>query len=156
MAYNVQSATLQFPNEVWAVFNLHANLAGVRAMQITEQRFGNAEDEATIKMLANLHTLFLDKTIMTIFKEKPNRVTQFFANTVFILANGLDKTDREERGPQDGGIVYADGKLPNGRMVTFFMDRNTGLVTVEVTTNKGNGAITLLRKQVYNGRQKAE
>jgi hypothetical protein len=156
MAYNAQSATLQFPDEFWAVFNLHANLAGVRAMQITEQRFGNAEDEATIKMLANLHTLFLDKTIMAIFKEKPNRVTQFFADTVFILANGLDKTGREERGPQDGGIVYADGKLPDGRVVTFFMDRNTGLVTVEVTTNKGNGAITLLRKQVYNGRQKAE
>ena len=158
MAYNVQSATLQFPNEVWAVFNLHANLAGVRAMQITEQRFVTeaGDDPKIAKMLADLREAFIGKTIMQIFEGQPNRVTQFFADTVFILANGLDKTDREERGPQDGGIVYADGKLSDGRVVTFFMDRNTGLVTVEVTTNKGNGAITLLRKQVYNGRQKAE
>ena len=158
MAENSQSATLHFPDEYWAVFNLHANLAGVRAMKITEQRFAKqAEvDEKIAKMLADLREAFVSKVIMSIFKKKPNRVTQFFADTVFVLANGLDKTDREERGPQDGGIVYADGKLPDGRVVTFFMDRDTGLVTVEVTTNKGNGAITFLRKQVYNGRQKAE
>ena len=107
-------------------------------------------------MLADLRRHFDDKTIMAIFEKKANRVTQFFADTVFILANGLEAKEREARGPQDDGIVYADGKLPDGRVVTFFMNRDTGLVTVEVTTNKGNGAVTLLRKQVYNGRQKAE
>lgn len=156
MADNSQSATLHFPDEFWAVFNLHANLAGVRAMKITEQRFGSVKDEKTAKMLADLRRHFDDKTIMAIFEKKENRVTQFFADTVFILANGLEAKEREARGPQDDGIVYADGKLPDGRVVTFFMNRDTGLVTVEVTTNKGNGAVTLLRKQVYNGRQKAE
>ena len=156
MADNSQSATLHFPDEFWAVFNLHANLAGVRAMKITEQRFGAVMEEKTAKMLADLRLHFDDKTIMAIFEKKANRVTQFFADTVFILANGLEAKEREARGPQDDGIVYADGKLPDGRVVTFFMNRDTGLVTVEVTTNKGNGAVTLLRKQVYNGRQKAE
>ena len=156
MADNSQSATLHFPDEFWAVFNLHANLAGVRAMKITEQRFGSVKDEKTAKMLSDLRRHFDDKTIMAIFEKKANRVTQFFADTVFILANGLEAKEREARGPQDDGIVYADGKLPDGRVVTFFMNRDTGLVTVEVTTNKGNGAVTLLKKQVYNGRQKAE
>ena len=156
MADNSQSATLHFPDEFWAMFNLHANLAGVRAMKITEQRFGAVMEEKTAKMLADLRRHFDDKTIMAIFEKKPNRVTQFFADTVFILANGLEAKEREARGPQDDGIVYADGKLPDGRVVTFFMNRDTGLVTVEVTTNKGNGAVTLLKKQVYNGRQKAE
>ena len=156
MADNSQSATLHFPDEFWAVFNLHANLAGVRAMKITEQRFGAVMEEKTAKMLADLRLHFDDKTIMAIFEKKANRVTQFFADTVFILANGLEAKEREARGPQDDGIVYADGKLPDGRVVTFFMNRDTGLVTVEVTTNKGNGAVTLLKKQVYNGRQKAE
>ena len=125
-------------------------------MKITEQRFGAVMEEKTAKMLADLRRHFDDKTIMAIFEKKANRVTQFFADTVFILANGLERGDSETRGPQDDGIVYADGKLPDGRVVTFFMNRDTGLVTVEVTTNKGNGAVTLLRKQVYNGRQKAE
>ena len=157
MADNAQSATLHFPDEVWAVFNLHANLAGVRAIKITEQRFGSDDErEETAIMLADLKKHFTDHTIMAIFETKPNRVTQFFADTVFILANGLERGDRETRVPQDDGIVYADGKLPDGRVVTFFMNRDTGLVTVEVTTNKGNGAVTLLKKQVYNGRQKAE
>ena len=125
-------------------------------MKITEQRFVPVKDETTAKMLADLRRDFDNKTIMAIFKEKANRVTQFFADTVFILANGLEAKEREARGPQDDAIVYADGKLPDGRVVTFFMNRDTGLVTVEVTTNKGNGAVTLLKKQVYNGRQKAE
>jgi hypothetical protein len=157
MAENSQSATLHFPNEYWAVFNLHANFAGVRAMKITEARFGSEaeEDEKTAKMLAGLRSSFTD-SIMAIFEKKPNRVTQFFADTVFILANGLERDDLKSRGPQDDGIVYADGKLPDGRIVTFSLCRDTGLVVVEVTTNKGNGAVTLLRKQVYNGRQKAE
>ena len=157
MADTSQSATLHFPDEHWAVFNLHANLAGVRAMKITEARFGSAgEHAATNKMLADLRALLASQNIMSIFQKKPNRVTQFFADTVFILANGLERGDRETRGPQDDGIVYADGKLPDDRVVTFSLMRDTGLVTVEVTTSKGNGAVTLLRKQVYNGRQKAE
>ena len=113
MADNSQSATLHFPDEFWAVFNLHANLAGVRAMKITEQRFGSVKDEKTAKMLADLRRDFDDKTIMAIFEKKANRVTQFFADTVFILANGLEAKEREARGPQDDGIVYADGKLPD-------------------------------------------
>jgi len=156
MADTSQSATLHFPDEYWAVFNLHANLAGVRAMKITEQRFGAIKDEKTAKMLAELKAAFTGKTIMAIFEKKPNRVTQFFADTVFTLANGLEHEDRDTRGPQDDGIVYADGKLPDGRVVTFSLMRDTGLVTVEVTTSKGHGAVTLLRKQVYNGRQKAD
>ena len=156
MADNSQSATLHFPDEFWAVFNLHANLAGVRAMKITEQRFGAVMEEKTAKMLADLRRHFDDKTIMAIFEKKANRVTQFFADTVFILANGLEAKEREARGPQDDAIVYADGKLPDGRVVTFFMNRDTGLITLEVTASKGNGAVTLFRKQVYSGRQKAE
>ncbi len=150
MKNTTQTESLAFPSEHWAVFNLHVNNAGKRAIRVTEREFG-----ATNKKYIKLKNLFELHEIMAIFGEKPNRVTKFFAHMVYIFANGFDVAPRNTTGPTDDGIVYAEGKLPDNRLVTFFLNRDTGLVTVELTTNKGNGVTTLLKKQVYNGRQKA-
>ena len=77
--------TLKFSSPTWAVFNLHVNAAGERAMNVCRLAFPDSKE------LAALERMKLTG-IMEIFDHK-NRgvVTDLFAHACFIFANDLDK-----------------------------------------------------------------
>lgn len=74
---------LKFTDEHWAVFNLHVNKAGERAIEIVRQRY---------EMHPKLEQLERDYKdgIMAIFNRPPDDVTQFFALLVYVFANKLE------------------------------------------------------------------
>jgi hypothetical protein len=76
---------LRFTDETWAVFNLHVNDAGVRAMKIVRARYKDAAN-------ANLALLERDfkAGIMAIFNRAPDDVTRMFATLCWVFANGLE------------------------------------------------------------------
>ena len=45
-------------------------------------------------------------------------------------------------------VFYAGAKLPDGRAVQFFLNRVTGLVTVDVLGKDGRGGTEILRQTV--------
>lgn len=88
---------LNFPAPEWAVFNLHVNDAGKRALAIVSRLYGEKE-------LAKL--VELDKLgIMAIFDEYPlPDIYRTFAELCFVFANGLDvrPTSRKKGGKRNG------------------------------------------------------
>lgn len=45
-------------------------------------------------------------------------------------------------------LLYAGAKLPDGRSVQFFLNRETGLVVVDVINKGGESGTELLRKTI--------
>ncbi len=45
-------------------------------------------------------------------------------------------------------ILYANATLKDGRCVQFFLNRETGLIVVDLVAKKGNSGIELLRATV--------
>ena len=45
-------------------------------------------------------------------------------------------------------LFYAGVKLANGRSVSLFVNRETGLVTVDVPNKRGDGGVEILRTVV--------
>ena len=43
-------------------------------------------------------------------------------------------------------IFYAGAKLPDGRAVQFFLNRETGLIVVDVVDKNGKGGMEILRR----------
>lgn len=48
-------------------------------------------------------------------------------------------------------ILYAGATLPDGRPVQFFLNRETGLIVVDVIDRDGNGGKELLRVKLTEG-----
>ena len=51
-------------------------------------------------------------------------------------------------GERPAELLYAGARLDNGRSVAFFLNRKTGLATVTVTDEDGEGGTELLRTQI--------
>lgn len=81
----MKAQNLKFPDEQFAVFNLHVNNAGKRAMEVIRHLF--LEDNPKLIELEHMYK----EGVMEIFKFSPNPVTARFAFACFIFANGLDK-----------------------------------------------------------------
>lgn len=45
-------------------------------------------------------------------------------------------------------LLYAGATLPNGQRVQFFLNRETGLVVVDVIDKDGKGGVEILRRVV--------
>jgi hypothetical protein len=155
----VNQSVLQFPTIEWAVFNAHVNDAGQRALKVVEKVFGTLHSD-----VVKLRELVESNRLMAIFNYNTG-IRNYFASLVFMFANKLEtmnddkmtdetmKTGKTGR-PEDGGVVYASGVLPNRTVVEFFLNRDTGLVTVDATERNGH-IIPLLKRQVTSGRQRA-
>ncbi len=77
---------LLFSDYYFAVFNLHVNKAGVRAMAIVRRMMQNP---AAIPMVMELEHDYNDG-IMAIFKRQPDEASRAFCVLVWTFANGLD------------------------------------------------------------------
>jgi hypothetical protein len=87
---NQVKCDLKFPSEMWAVFNLHVNDAGRRALTVVRARYPEAEDaEAGVPELERM----VKDGVMEIFQHKPTPATQLFASACFIFTNGLDQVE---------------------------------------------------------------